>query len=93
LIPLVITSASVAAGLGLLLALAIIAYEGFGAVIQAFAAVGFGLVVITVLRAIELAGAGLGWWMVFPAKARSPLHICIWVRFVREAINTLLPVD
>jgi putative membrane protein len=82
----------VAAGLGLVLAIAIIAFEGFGAVAQAFAAVGFGLAVITVLRGIELAGAGLGWWMIFPAEAKSPLHLCVAVRFVREAINTLLPV-
>ena len=33
-----------AAGLGLVLAIAIIAYQGFGAVAQAFAAVGFGVV-------------------------------------------------
>lgn len=82
----------VTAGLGLILAVAIIAYEGFGAVTQAFAAVGLGLVVVTVLRAVQLAGAGLGWWIVFPAEIRSPLHVCLWVRFIREAINNLLPV-
>ncbi len=83
----------VAAGLGLVLAVAIIAFEGFGAVTQAFAAVGFGLAAVIVLRAIELAGAGLGWWIVFPPGSRShPLHVYIWVRFIREAINTLLPV-
>ncbi len=82
----------VAAGLGLVLAVAIIAYEGFGAVTQAFAAVGLGLVVIIVLRAVQLAGAGLGWWIVFPRQMRSPLHVCLWVRFIREAINNLLPV-
>jgi hypothetical protein len=49
-----------AAGLGLVLAIAIIAYQGFGAVAQAFAAVGFGLVAVVALRAVELSGAGLG---------------------------------
>jgi putative membrane protein len=82
----------VVAGLGLALAVSIIAYEGFGAVAQAFAAVGFGLAVVVVLRAIELAGAGLGWWLVFPAAERTPLYVCIWVRLIRESINTLLPV-
>jgi len=81
-----------AAGLGLVLAVGIIAYQGFGAVAQAFAAVGFGLVVVVMLRAVELAGAGLGWWIVFPAAARCPLHACVRVRFIREAINALLPV-
>src|SRR5215475_10755018 len=83
----------IAGGLGLVLAVAIIAYEGFGAVSQAFAAAGFGLLVVIILRGIQLAGAGLGWWIVFPPKAgRCPLHVCLWVRFIREAINNLLPV-
>src|SRR5262249_3689956 len=81
-----------AAGSGLALAIAIIAYQGFGAVAQAFAAVGFGLAAVIVLRAVELAGAGLGWWIVFPAAGRCPLYACVWVRFIREAINALLPV-
>ena len=81
-----------AAGLGLILAVAIIAYQGFGAVAQAFAAVGFGIALVVMLRAVELAGAGLGWWIVFPAAARCPLHNCVLVRFIREAINALLPV-
>jgi putative membrane protein len=81
-----------AAGLGLVLAIAIIAYQGFGAVAQAFAAVGFGLAVVVLLRAVELSGAGLGWWIIVPASARCPLYACVWVRFIREAINALLPV-
>jgi putative membrane protein len=80
------------AGLGLVLAVAIIAYQGFGAVAQAFAAVGFGIGAVVMIRAVELAGAGLGWWIVFPAAVRCPLHACIRVRFIREAINALLPV-
>jgi putative membrane protein len=82
----------VAAGLGLALAVAIIAYEGFGAVTRAFAAVGYGLVVVTMIRATELAGAGLGWWLIFPADTNATLRQSIWVRFIREAINSLLPV-
>jgi hypothetical protein len=82
----------VAAALGLALAVAIIAYQGFGAVAQAFAAVGFGLGLVVMIRVVELAGAGLGWWIVFPAAARCPLYACVWVRFIREAINALLPV-
>src|ERR1700747_334321 len=73
-----------AAGLGLVLAIAIIAYQGFGAVAQAFAAVGFGLVAVVVLRAAELSGAGLGWWIVFPPAARCPLHACVCDK-IREA--------
>jgi putative membrane protein len=81
-----------AGGLGLLLAIGFIAYEGFAAVGEAFTAVGWALVVIVVLRAVQLAGAGLGWWIIIPAGVPRPLGACLWVRFIREAINTLLPV-
>lgn len=82
----------IAAGLGLILAVAIIASQGFGAVAEAFAAVGYGIAIVTALRAIALAGTGLGWWIVFPRAAKCPLRVCVWVRMIREAINTLLPV-
>lgn len=83
----------VAAGLGLVLAVAIIASQGFGAVTDAVAAVGYGVAIVVALRTVELAGAGLGWWIVFPRHSRShPAYVCMWVRFIREAINTLLPV-
>jgi putative membrane protein len=82
----------VAAGLGLILAVAVIIHEGVGAVTQAFAAVGYGLAVVTAIRAVELAGAGLGWWIIFPPEAKATLRMCIRVRFIREAINMLLPV-
>jgi putative membrane protein len=82
----------ISAGLGLVLAIGIIAYQGFGAVAQAFAAVGFGVVVVVLVRAVEVTGAGLGWWIVFLSAARVPLYTCVWVRFIREAINQLLPV-
>ena len=43
----------VAAGLGLILAVAVIIHEGVGAVTQAFAAVGYGLAVVTAIRALS----------------------------------------
>jgi len=83
----------VAAGLGLLLAVAIIAKEGVGAVALAFIAVGlFGIAAVIVLRLAALVGAGAGWRLIFPAKAKASLAACIWVRLIREAINVLLPV-
>ncbi len=81
-----------AAAVGLAVVITIIAYEGFGKVTQAFAAVGYGLVAITVLRAAELAGAGLAWWIVIPPAEKTLPQLCVNVRFIREAINTLLPV-
>jgi hypothetical protein len=40
-----------------------------------FAAVGFGVAVVVLLRAVELAGAGLGWWIVVPAAAALALSL------------------
>ena len=82
----------VAAGLGLALAIAVIVHEGVGAVTEAFAAVGYGLIVVVAIRAVELAGAGLGWWIIFPPGSKATPAKCIHVRFIREAINMLLPV-
>jgi len=82
----------VAAGLGLVFAVAIIVYAGLGDVTQAFAAVGYGLIVIVLLRAAELAGAGFAWWIVIPPAEKPSPHLCVHVRLIREAINTLLPV-
>jgi putative membrane protein len=83
----------VTAAVGLVLAVAIIVSQGIGAVVQAFAAVGvIGLAAITLVRAVELIGAGLGWWIVFPPEAKASLGAAVWIRFIREAINMLLPV-
>lgn len=82
----------VGGALGLVLAVVIIAKEGFGAVTAAFSAVGLGLAVIVVIRAFELAAAGLGWWVIFPPAAKPAVLLSLRVRFVREAINVLLPV-
>jgi putative membrane protein len=35
--------------------------------------------------------AGAGWWALFPAPGRVELRTAIFLRFVREAVNTLLP--
>lgn len=83
----------VAASLGLLLAIGIIAREGIGAVGLAFVAVGpLGIAAVIVLRLAALAAAGAGWWLIFPAEAKPSLGACVWVRLIREAINVLLPV-
>jgi putative membrane protein len=82
----------VAAGLGLALAILIVANEGFAAVGTAFASIGWGVALIVLFRVIQLAGAGLGWWYLFPRGSGCPPQVCVLVRWLREAINALLPV-
>jgi len=79
-------------GVGLVLLLLIIDHYGFGEVTQAFAAVGWGIPLLVGCRAIQVAGAGLAWRRVFPKGPRVPSGTAIRLRFVREGINTLLPV-
>ena len=48
--------------------------------------------VVVLARAIALAVAGVGWWLLFPSKMRPQLRTCVLLRFVREATNVLLPL-
>ncbi|GEP01720.1 HpnL family protein [Methylobacterium haplocladii] len=53
---------------------------------------GWGALAVIVARFLAVAWAGLGWFVVFPSRERPSLKDCITLRFVREGINTLLPV-
>ncbi|GJE55507.1 MULTISPECIES: HpnL family protein [Methylobacterium] len=53
---------------------------------------GWGALAVIAARFAAVAWAGLGWFVVFPSRERPTLRNCITLRFVREGINTLLPV-
>jgi len=55
-------------------------------------AAGWGTLIVVVARAVAVAWAGFGWFVVFPKEGRPSLSTCIDLRYVREGINTLLPV-
>lgn len=86
------SSLTLAAAAGLALVVALIAWQGFGAVAAAFASAGAGTGLVVLLRIVQVAGAGLAWWAVLPATAVVSWMTCVTLRWVREAINTLLPV-
>jgi putative membrane protein len=81
-----------AALVGIAAVVALIATEGYAAVAQSFASVGWGLAVIVALRGVQMAGAGLAWWYLLPAGRRPGPLMPVLLRWVREAVNTLLPV-
>jgi putative membrane protein len=81
-----------AAGAGLLLAVGLVATQGFAAVGDAFASIGWGVAVIVALRLVQVVGAGASWWALLPASTRVPARVYVLLRWVRESINTLLPV-
>lgn len=77
--------------LGLGLATGLIAWFGAASVFDAATAVGWGALVVVVVRCVETSGAGLAWWFVLP-EARPLLRVCVFLRWLRESINALLPV-
>lgn len=78
--------------LGLCTAIGLFVSSGIGDVAAAFVSAGWGAIVVIALRGFAVAWAGLGWFVVFPSRDRPPFGECVSLRFVREGINTLLPV-
>jgi len=83
---------TLAAAAGLILAVLLILSQGAASVFHALASVGPGALWIILVRALEIAGAGLAWWTLIPGAARSLIKVCLTLRWVRESVNTLLPV-
>jgi putative membrane protein len=71
---------------------AVTIWSGMEAVAHAVASVGWGIALVVVVRGVTVSVAGVGWWLLFPAKARPQLGICVILRFIREAANVLLPM-
>ncbi len=80
------------AGLGLLLAVYLVADTGFEAVGEAFAGAGWGLLLIMLYDLAALSCAGLAWGALLRPLWNGPNWLFIVIRFLREAINSLLPV-
>ena len=70
----------------------LIFWAGAGPVLHAFETVGWGVLGVVLLRGIAVAGAGLGWFVLFPAVSRPNVFACVSIRFLREGANTLLPM-
>jgi putative membrane protein len=61
-------------------------------VMRAFEAAGWGVGGVCLLRAIAVAGAGAGWFVLFPRGLRPSALNCVAIRFLREGANALLPM-
>ena len=75
---------------GLALLTGLIAYFGFAPVMQAVLSSEWGSALVVLARAIALCGCGVGWWFLLTPKGPPP-RIFVALRFIREAINGLLP--
>ena len=78
--------------LGLALAAALFAANNAGAVLRAFTAVGWGLAAVVFVRASIVALNGTAWAYLLGGAFPLPTHICLLLRWIREAINVVLPV-
>lgn len=70
----------------------LIAREGPQLVFGAFAAAGWGTIIVCALHIPHMAIAGRGWQVLWPKSRRPSLLLFMWVLWIREAVNTLLPV-
>lgn len=81
------------AGIGIGLAVWLVAANDVDAVTAAFARVGWGgLAAVVGVRIVIVALCGLGWARLLRGLTDVPVGIFLVLRWVREAINVLLPV-
>ena len=82
----------IASALGIVLAGGLIAVYGFGSILDALQAVGWGAVLVALVRCCETAGAGIAWRLLLSERRPNLAAICVMLRWIRESINSLLPV-
>jgi len=80
------------AALGLCLTIYLIAYSGAAEVAHAMLVVGWWLVPITLFHLVPLAFSALSWRELLSAASRPGAMTLICLRWIRESINSLLPV-
>jgi putative membrane protein len=77
-------------GMSILIGLTV--WYGADLVARAIVSAGWAAVLVVIARIVAVAGAGGGWWLLFPKELRPALWLCAALRFVREAANALLPL-
>jgi putative membrane protein len=77
---------------GIAACIGLAAWSGIDDVGHAISSVGWGMSFVVFTRATTVSVAGAGWWLLFPANRRLRLQAAVLLRFVREGVNTLLPL-
>jgi putative membrane protein len=77
---------------GIAACIALSVWSGLDDVGSALASVGWGMFGVVLTRAVTVSIAGAGWWLLFPAGRSLRLRTAVLLRFIREGINTLLPL-
>ena len=81
-----------AAFFGLLLVVFLLVDSGAAEVAHAMIAVGWGLVPIALFHLLPLCLSALSWRELLPGSSRPDIVSAVWIRWIRESINSLLPV-
>lgn len=77
---------------GLALFIALISYQGAAEVAKALSAAGWGLVLVVAYRLVPMLTDTISWQTLLPKVQRRPFRELYWMRWIGDAINTLLPV-
>jgi putative membrane protein len=77
---------------GLVLLVALVAHQGFAEVGRALALVGWGFLAVSAFYPVYIVADTICWQLLLPAALRPPLRPMVWIRWVCDAINLLLPV-
>lgn len=77
---------------GFALLLALIARQGFFEVSSALAVAGFGMIWVTAYHLVPLFADTLAWHFLLPRRHHVPLLDLLWMRWLAESVNSLLPV-
>jgi putative membrane protein len=78
--------------LGLLLVVALVVFSGAADVAHAMLVLGWSLIPITLFHVVPLSFSALSWRELLAPASRLDLFSTVWIRWVRESINALLPV-
>jgi putative membrane protein len=82
----------IAGFLGFLLFVFLIAKSGVGDVGRVMLILGWSLAPITLFHVVPLSFSAFSWRALIPAACRPRVPTILWVRWIRESINSLLPV-
>jgi putative membrane protein len=66
--------------------------SGAAQVAHAMLVIGWGLIPITLFHLVPFTLSALSWRALLPAASRPHTVTVIWIQWIRESINTLLPV-
>src|SRR5262249_42780807 len=83
---------SIAWCVGVAVFIALVMLSGLCEIGSAVLSVGWGMLFVVFTRVATVSVAGVGWWVLFPMPGRPWLGLAIFLRFVREAVNTLFPL-